>query len=178
MSPKPASLLLDANAVLTAFSRGVWDALMRNYRVVLPSIVVRAEAQFYVTADGDKKIYLDLEALVTAKAIAEWGATAIQLAAVKARFKTSFSQGLDDGETEAIACLLSGAEPEAVFITGDRIAIHAVTMLDMGDRASCLEEVLELCGHRTAMPYEHSRAYYKRCRVEGGKRLVMRDGLA
>ncbi len=178
MSPKPRCLLLDANAVFTAFARGVWTALVGNYRVVVPAVVVRTEVQFYLTKDAETRVELDLGLLVTARTIVEWGATAMQLAAVKARFRASFAQGLDDGETEAIACLLSGDEPEAVFVTGDRIAIHAVAMLDMADRATCLEDVLELCGHRTAMPREHTRSFFKTCREEGSKRFVTRDGLA
>ncbi|PYO97687.1 MAG: hypothetical protein DMD60_06035 [Gemmatimonadetes bacterium] len=175
MSPKPQCLLLDANAVFTAFTRGVWEALVTNYRVVIPAVVVRTEAQFY--PKEDKRVELDLRPMVAAKTIVEWEATATQLAAVKARFKPSFAQGLDEGETEALACLLSGDEPKAVLVTGDRIAIHAVAMLDMADKATCLEDALELCGHRTAMPYEHTRRFFKNCREEGSKRFVTRDGL-
>lgn len=47
MPKKPRLLLLDAVAVVAAFEVGVWERLVTEYEVVVPSIVAD-EAHFYL----------------------------------------------------------------------------------------------------------------------------------
>ncbi len=95
-------LLLDANAIFEAYRYGVWQAVLDAYRVVIPSSVVRDEAQFYITRDDCRRKEIDLPELVQSGDVIEWVASAAQIAAVRARFNQVFVQGLDAGETEAL----------------------------------------------------------------------------
>jgi hypothetical protein len=58
MSRKPRLLLLDAGAVFAALRFDAWEALVSAYEVVVPSVVVRVEAIFYLSRE-DERIEID-----------------------------------------------------------------------------------------------------------------------
>jgi hypothetical protein len=54
MSGKPRLLLLDAGAVFAALRFDAWEALVAAYEVIVPSVVVRVEAIFYVNLQEER----------------------------------------------------------------------------------------------------------------------------
>lgn len=177
MPPKLSCLLPDANVVIEAHRQDVWGALVASYRLVVPSTVVHLEAHFYDSPKDGRRYALDLPAMVARNEIVEWTGTATDIADVMSRFKPGFSQSLDLGEVEALACLLSGDEPDAVFVTADGPAIQATAMLGMPERGTCLEDVLRRCGHGRKLPAHHCEAFFARELADGNTRFVTREGL-
>jgi hypothetical protein len=102
MSRKPRLLLLDAGAVFAALRFECWDALLDCYEVVVGAVVVRVEAIFYTSQDGER-IEIDLPAEVARGRVREVEMSAQQVEAVRKMFTSEFRERIDDGELEAIA---------------------------------------------------------------------------
>jgi len=177
MPGKPRLLLLDANAVFAAYEVGAWEVLCSAYQVVVPSVVVRQEAQFYIDPATRLRQEIDLPAERDAGKLDEFEGTAAQLAAVLTRFTQSFRAGLDAGEIEALAYLLHEDTTDLVFVTADATAVIAVAMLGLSEHAMCLADVLDRCGYRKRLPYRHGPEFFKRYLEEGRQRFVTGDGL-
>src|SRR4051812_45897226 len=106
MAPaRPRLLLLDAGALFGAFEQAAWDPLSSAYKLVVPSTVVRREAEFYILAETQERHELDLPSLVAAGSVTEFTATPADLAAALGRFREPFLSLIDAGEAEALAYL-------------------------------------------------------------------------
>jgi hypothetical protein len=178
LAKRPRLLLLDANAVFAAFVSGAWEGLCAGYEVVVPSTIVRVEAMFYDSRETGRRVYLDLPALVDAGTIAEYVASAAELAATLAQFRPPFRQRIDPGEAEAITYLLTRPDDDAAFVTSDGSALEAVAMLGMAERAMCLADALRLCGLERPLPRQHGPDFFRAHIQAGLQRFVTRDGLA
>jgi hypothetical protein len=176
MSGKPRLLLLDAGAVFAALRFDAWEALVSAYEVVVPSVVVRVEAIFYVTRE-DQRIEIDLPAEVEQDRIREVVMSAAEIDAVRKRFTPDFRERLDDGELETLAYMLDNPDEDVRFVTGDGPAIQAVAMLDPDCRVISLAEVLDRCGYTKPLPDQFSRDFVKRHVGEGSLRRIQGRGL-
>jgi len=177
MSRKPRLLLLDAGAVFAALRFDAWEALVSAYEVVVPSVVVRVEAIFYLSRK-DERIEIDLPAEVEKGRIREVVMSAAEIDAVYRRFTADFRERLDDGELEALAYLLRNPEEDMRFVSGDGPAIQAVAMLDPDCRVISLAEVLDRCGYTKPLPHQFSRDFVKHRVREGSVRRIQGRGLA
>ena len=177
MTGKPRQLLLDAGAVFAALRSDAWDPLVSTYEVVVPSVVVRVEAIFYLTLEG-QRIEIDLSAEVKKGRIREVVMSAADIEAVRKRFTPDFRERLDDGELEALAYLLENPDEDMMFVSADGPAIQAVAMLDPDCRVISLAEVLDRCGYRKPLPDRFSRDFVKRHVNEGNVRRIQGRGLA
>lgn len=178
MAKRPRLLLLDANAVFAAFRYGAWEGLCASYEIVLPSTVVRVEGMFYDSRETGRRVYLDLPALVADGTVTEYAADASNVAATLARFSPPFRRRVDPGEAEAISYLLAHPDEDLRFVTADGSAIEAVAMLGLAEKAMCLAEALERCGHGRTLPREHREAFLREHLSIGLQRFVTREGLA
>jgi hypothetical protein len=140
---RPSCVLLDANVVITAHELGVWDWLVRVFRVSVPSVVVHGEAQYYRPWNQpSRKVLIDLTASVASGDIAELTASVEEFTRALSSFDPVFESGLHAGETEGLALLLSGKTNEALFCSGDALAIQASAMLGLADKAVSFEHLL------------------------------------
>ena len=150
---RPNCVLLDANVVITAHELGVWEWLVRVFHVRVPSIVVRGEALHYHPLRQPKeKVPIDLPAQVQSGTIDELVGTAEGIARVLSAFDPSFVGGIHAGEAEGLALVLTGATGDAQFCSGDALAIQALAMLGLAERAVSFEALLG--GKKTVVPLE------------------------
>lgn len=148
---RPSCVLLDANVVITAHELGVWDWLVRVFRVSVPSIVVRTEALHYHPSKQPwRSVPIHLQEQVASGDIEELTVTAEDIARVLSVFDASFVGGLHAGETEGLALLQTGRAGNAQFCSGDALAIQALAMLGFGDRGVSLQTLLG--GKKTPTP--------------------------
>jgi hypothetical protein len=141
---KPKLLLLDADVIVFAHELGVWEKIKNAYDVHVPATVIEIEVRFFTSKDGAKRI--DLQAQMSAGEIKRLEATGREVAETFSNFESSFLAALHDGEKEAIAILISQANPGLVFCTGDVIAIQSVAMLGLAGQCISFEELLEKAG--------------------------------
>lgn len=177
MTGKPRQLLLDAGAVFAALQFDAWNPLVSAYEVVVPSVVVRVEAIFYVTLEG-QRVEIDLPAEVEKGRVREVVMSAADIEAVRKRFTPDFRERLDDGELEALAYLLGNPDEDVRFVSADGPAIQAVAMLDPDCRVISLAEVLDRCGYTKPLPDRFSRDFVKHHVGEGSVRRIQGRGLA
>jgi hypothetical protein len=177
MSRKPRLLLLDAGAVFAALAHDCWEVLVSSYEVVIGAVVVRDEAMFYTTRDGER-IEIDLPAEVARGRIREIDMSAEEVNAVRKRFTPDFHQRLDDGELEAIAWLLKNADQDLRFVSGDGPAIQAVAMLDEDRRAISLEEALQYCGLTKHLSHQFQREFTHQNLEQGNVSRIQGWGLS
>lgn len=176
MSRKPRLLLLDAGAVFAALRYECWDALLDCYEVVIGAVVVRVEAIFYTSREGER-IEIDLPAEVSRGRVREVEMSAQQLEEVRKLFTPEFRERIDEGELEAIAYLLENPHEEIRLVSGDGPAIQAVAMVDDDSRAMSLSEALEYCGQTKNLPDQFSRNFTRRNLAEGSTRRIQGRGL-
>lgn len=177
MGQKPRLLLLDAGAVFASLRFKAWDAILEAYEVVVPSVVVRVEAQFYVDQEGER-IEIDLRDDVAGGRIREVEMSAGEIDALKRMFTPDFRDRLDDGELEGLAYLIANPGEDIRFVSGDGPAIEAVAMLDEDARVISLGEALDLCGRSKSLPHQFSREFVKRHVSEGMIRRIQGTGLS
>lgn len=179
MPKRPRLLLLDAVAVVAAFEVGVWDRLVAEYEVVIPSVVAD-EAHFYLKPPRVGRRYpIDMAAMEAAGTIqvVEMGLT--DIAALLARFDRGFSGRIHAGEAEALAYLASRDESVDIrLVTSDKAALIAAALLDLGHRSMCLGDVLRACGLTKRLEPQHEAAYHRACLNEGNRMRIQGQGLA
>jgi len=154
-----------------------WDAVVDAYQVVVPSIVVRTEAIFFIDRKGSR-IEIDLSEEAARNRISVAEMLAADIDAVRLRFTPDFRQRLDAGELEAIAYMLANTDSGMRFVSADGPAIEAAVMLDDDQRVMALAEVLDLCGMSKPLPRKYSREFTRLHLEEGARRRIQGRGLA
>lgn len=177
MPPKPRLLLLDAVAVIAAYRCGGWAAICATYEVIVPAIVIHAEAEFYIDHDGNR-VWIDLQRELAEGRIREYAATQSEMAATVAALHPDLRSRIDPGEREALTYLRTQRVDDLVFVTADGLAIEAAVALDHGERVWPLATVLDRIGHRKTLDYEHTEEYVARKRRDGGQRIALGRALA
>lgn len=172
MTP-PCRLLLDACSIFELHRRGAWDLLVRDRRIVVPSIVARDEA--FWTERESKTLIIDLPSMIAAGTIDEIDVDLSIMEKVVAQFDHVFREGLHDGEIEALAHL-SVTEDAIDYCTADTGAIHAAVMLAVGDRLVSLESVLRAAGLQRSLGIEFCDEHMRRHREIGAQKLITREG--
>jgi hypothetical protein len=172
MSSRPHLLLLDAVAIIGAFEYEVWDAL-GAYRRVVPSIVIHSEVQFYEDRATQRRVEIDLPDRLRRGEIEEHGAPIAELAQVLEIFDEGFREGLHEGELEALHYIWAHGCNDVAFVTSDRVAIKAATMLGAGDAVFSLENILKMCGHqRTDLKSQYCSKFVQEAREAGGQNFL------
>jgi hypothetical protein len=136
---KPNLLLLDADIVIIAHGLGIWEQLKVAYRIAVPATIVR-EARYFRSERGRSGI--NLQAEIDRGEIDCLEATADELISTFKDFDSSFSEGIDAGEKEAIALINRGRYADYAFCTGDTVAMAAIGMLNLGNASIAFEDVV------------------------------------
>lgn len=146
---RPKLLLFDANCIFEVMRLGLWAELCAQYTVVVPSTVIADEAIYFKPSDW-KIEPIDLGAEVQNGTIEEYSATALELAAEKARLPAGLAARTHAGELEALCYLRksSASERDLAFLTSDGPAIQAAVCLELGDYVRPLSEILDTSGMR------------------------------
>jgi hypothetical protein len=176
---KPRLLLLDAVAVVAAFEVGVWERLVAEYEVVIPSVVAD-EAHFYLNPPRvGRRHPIDLPAIAAAGKVRVCEAGLEEIASLLERFDRSFAGRIHAGEAEALAYLSTLDEDVDIrLVTSDKAALIAAALLDLGHRSMCLADVLRACGLTKRLEPQHEAEYHRACISEGNQMRIQGQGLA
>jgi len=172
---KPKCTLLDANIVIEAHSLGVWEEMKTRYRLILPAVVSRQEALYYLY-DG-RSIPIELTSQITNGDIDEYQATVVELEILNNTFENWFMQTLDSGEIEALALLQAGKATDTTFCTGDAPAIKALSMLGLSSQGISFERLLSKIGISKKLQPQFREDFFKRHSNSGSINFILGDGL-
>jgi len=175
---KPIAVLLDANVIIESFRVSVWDAIIQNVDIYVPSIVIR---EVHALPSKRKRGYVpvDLSSHLRNKKITEISATAQEMAELEVKYKSIFShKELDDGEKEALALACANRPADAVICTADGTAIQTIAMIDMKDRAISLEEMLKKIGHKKQLRNHFCESFMNDHLETGAMAMIMDSSLS
>ncbi|MCH7922405.1 MAG: hypothetical protein IH975_05155 [Nitrospinae bacterium] len=175
---KPKFVLLDANIVIQAYRLGIWKDLIERVEVWVPSIIIRDEALFYTERIGGVPDEINLQQLVDDGKIKEISATHAELVSLYAVFDSVFIETIHEGENEALAFLLKGAEEELYSCTADARAIQAVAMIEMSHKGISMEFLLRSIGLQQTLEVQYTEDFFRRNLDIGRRNLITREGLA
>jgi hypothetical protein len=177
---RPRLLLLDANIVIEAHCLGVWEKLTRAVEIVLPSTIADDEVQFYEDPETGDHLPIDLRQLLANGTITKADATAEELQDLYTQFEPLFVAGIDLGEAEALALLLSGRIADCHFCTADKPAIQALALLGFGDQGISLEALLQTTGvkPRSSLRRGYREAAFQQEIRAGEAMRILDQGLA
>ena len=174
MRQKPRLLLLDAGAVIGAFSCGGWDALCEAYHVVVPATVI-GEALYYMDASGCQQP-IDLAPYIATDRIERYEASAFDLAVTISTLHPYIRDRIHPGELEALTYLRLQPDKTGIgFISTDGVAIQATHAFDAADCALSLDWVLRQCGITKKLEHMYYDAFVERHRRQGA--ILLLQGL-
>jgi hypothetical protein len=122
-----------------------WLNICNAYRVILPATIIEDEA-FFFTSDTQKSQAIKLSKQVAERKITRLEASLEDYLRLKKRVNDNFLNGIDAGEKEALALLLSNPKIEILFSSGDGLALKALGILGIGHQAISLEEIIKRIG--------------------------------
>lgn len=169
-------VLLDANIIIEAHMQGVWASLIEHATIIIPSTVLE-EANSYDDAAPGAYMPIHLEPDLASGLIREARATPEQLASLRARFDDVFLQRMDRGESEALALVLAGALPDALFCTGDGPAIRALSLLDMPEVGISFEAILQKIGRHHRLRSQFTEQFFRDMQARGSEERIRGEGL-
>ena len=173
---KPPLVLLDANVIIEAHELGFWHRMVASFEVMVPAVVARHEAKYFVV--GGQHNPIQLASLIAQNKVKELQADLSELSGLMNQFDPLFSESIDPGEQEAFELMLAGRCPEHRFCSADARPLQALAMLDMSDRGISLEELLQKMGQSKRLDEHFTKAYLERQIREGQRRRIQGDGLS
>ena len=173
---RPRLVLLDANIIIEAHALGIWQNLVKNVDISVPSTIARKEAKFFFSR-REGRIIIDLSSDVEQGLISELSASAEEMERMLNRFTQDFVDSIDAGEAEALALLLSNKAKDHVFCTGDRLTIQALSMLDMKDRGISMERLLRSVGIIKKLKKHYTESFFKDALEKGSVSMIQSKGL-
>jgi len=155
-------VLLDADVIIEAHELKVWDPIVSEVGVLVPSIVSHNEASYFRSRKRRKKLGIRLTPLVESGDIEELSATTDELRSIEEAFDCITLEGLHDGEKEALALLYSGRAPGSFFCSGDKAALRCLAMLGLSEKAISLETLLGSIGFWKPLSPQFTEEYLRR----------------
>jgi hypothetical protein len=163
-------LLLDANVVIECYRISAWDTLIDSADVSVPSIVAQDEVRFYRRGKVQESIHLP--SLIKKGKIKEVSADLNEMLLLRKKLeKVLAMREIHEGELEALA-IVSGREEEYSFVSGDKVAIHALAILDCSDKGDSLEGVLKSIGITKKLNHEFTDSYFRYHLREGAQMRI------
>jgi hypothetical protein len=167
-------LLLDANVVLEAHRRDVWNPLLQRASIAVPSAVARDEARFYDSRAGMVPIHLP--SLISDGKITEVAASAQQIESVINFFNPAHANALGAGELEALA-ILQASEEGILFCTADKLAIYSLVLMGFSERGISFEEVLRQTGLTKSIGLQFAEVFFQQQIAIGREKRIRGEGL-
>lgn len=134
---KKQKVLFDAQAIIDLHTWGLWDRVITGCSACVSSII-REEAFFH---SGNQAINLQPK-IDTGKIVVET-ATIDELDIFRSLLSDTFLFGIDDGEEEALALLVTRKREKSLFCTADAQAIKCLGVLSLQDRGLSMESLLK-----------------------------------
>lgn len=103
----PKCLLLDACIVIEAYELGIWEKLIERVDISVSSIVAHQESLFYSKKQQKVPEPINLHRLIEEGKIDEIEATPEEISNFLDNFDSVFRAGLDPGEAESLALIMS-----------------------------------------------------------------------
>jgi aromatic ring-opening dioxygenase LigB subunit len=151
-------LLLDAVVVIDLHALRLFDKIANAYDVIVTRKVLE-EAKHY--KKGNIKVPIDIKDEVTI--IEKVSVECLQKVTAEAKEARLM---IDSGEATSIAYLLQ-SEEEMTFCTCDAAAIKCISYMELDDKSSSLEAVLESSGHHRKLYPRHFKSKFKQYVNEG-----------
>jgi hypothetical protein len=174
---KPRCVLLDASIVIEAYVLGVWEILVQQIQIIVPSIVSNDEALFYQKEIGRIPDEINLPKLIQSGKIQEFSADASDFAALDEVFDRVFIENIHSGEREALSLLFSGRTGDTVFCTSDSAPIRAMAILNLAEKAISFEKVLIQIGQTKKLPKQFTEEWFQKQLALGKQNLITGEGL-
>ena len=154
---------------------GFGSCLSINLNWSSPPLSRAEETQFYVKGELPRAI--NLQKLVSEGRIAEIEATAEQISSLMEDFDRNFIEGLHEGEAEALALVKAGNVGEALYCTGDAIAIQALAMLGHSESGISMESLLKQFGLQKRLAGQFTEKFFRSHLEIGRENRVTGQGL-
>lgn len=157
-------LLLDANVVIEISRSSLWKQVLARCEIHLSQTVI-GEAHFYEDDEGERQP-IDLQPHIASGDINVFDLKPSDLAALHARFDSSYCEKLDPGETESLAYMLQKGD-ECLICSADKIVYRVLGSLRRAEQGVSLEEVLQQIGLGRKLSREFSREYREQWTQKG-----------
>jgi hypothetical protein len=183
MTAKPTKksiyVLLDAVIVIEAHALGIWDKLLDKINCLVPSTVVQNEAFYFDTKKGGKRNPILIKQSINSGRLAEVAATASEIQKVQNILDYATVQGLDAGETEALALITSGRKEMegTLFCTADGAAIRALALLGYRESGISLETLFTQVGLQRPLDHHFKTDFFKKHLDSGTQDRITGIGL-
>jgi hypothetical protein len=166
-------VLLDADVIIDLHRLGIWEHIVKNHKVHIPSIILHKETYYYEDESGIRHP-IDLEKVIGVT-IYEFSCSAEELLLFKEQFDRVFQEELHDGEKEALVLLQK--QENILLCTCDHAAIKTLALLDLSDRGISFENLLKKSGVTKKLEYKHTEKRFKKCLSEGSIMRIQERGL-
>lgn len=167
-------LILDANVVIHLHEFGIWAKLIAVCDVHLPGTVV-GESNFY-EVNGQRQ-YIDISDDIKQGRVQVFDVELAKIKAFRDQFDLRYVDGLDDGETEALAYMCESRETFLIS-SGDAIVYRVLGRLNRSDQGISLEEILKQVGlQRSQLPWSCSKQFREKYTSEGAMDLIQGTGM-
>lgn len=174
--PKLQLLILDAGVVIKLHELGLWNKVIERCDVYLSSIVAYREVRYHQAENDEWGQDIDLSSAIASQQIKVFELVHTELAAFRSRFDESYFAGLDDGEAESLAYLVSRTEPFLVS-SGDAIVYKVLGNLNRGEQGISLEEILASCGLSCRLDgFQYTQAFRERLSQQGARDMIQGIG--
>lgn len=168
MTKKLKQVLVDAVVVIHAHENRYWLPLCNGYQVALPASIIENEVFFF---DGGKgKVGLKPSNWIRQGLVTRIDAEIADYAHLNGKLSKDFMNGIDPGEKEALAILISQKHGDYYFTTADKAAAKALGVLGIGCKGLSVEELLKNLGNsvkKTNLPQQYTKAWFQKCVSEG-----------
>lgn len=169
MTKKSKDLLVDAVVVIHAHEQKYWERLCNAHRIFIPGTILEDEL-FFFTSDKGKEPLLAATWVQQGK-VTRVDAEHSDLHKLTQKLSDNFMRGIDPGEFEALALLLSKDHKNLHFTTADRMAIKALGLLGLRSRGVSVEELLSnlqaLPTKSKKVDTQYTKKYFEKALTEG-----------
>lgn len=162
-------MLLDAVIVINAHEKGYWESLYNAHQICLPGTIIENELHYFTSDRG--KEHLSVVNLLKENKILRIDAEISHIQKLTQKISDDFMKGLDPGELEALAILLSKEHQNLLFSTADKAAIKTLGLLGLSTRGISVEELLNtlhgIQNTKKKLESQYTKQWFQKILAEG-----------
>lgn len=159
-------ILLDANAIIGFHEIGVWDQIIKQQEIYIPSIVLRSEVFWYEDSGGWRH---DIDLISAAgNTVIELECTPDEIEDFSSKYNHPFLPEIHAGELEALVLLEKQAD--LLFCTCDKAALVVLGFIGLWERGISFERLLQKIGLSKPLAKKHTQVFFEE-HVGVGQRL-------
>jgi hypothetical protein len=149
-------LLLDANVIIEAHEKGVWENLTQSCEITITE-AVKSECKYWLDLEGNRN-YIDIDSYITKGSI---NCVEVKLTSIEeliAKFDVSYVDRLDPGETESLAFLFESND-NWVISSSDDIVYKILGAMNRINQGISLEEILNKIGVTKTLQWQFTKKF-------------------